>query len=505
MFFRDTLLMMIIFFITVALSSCDNDKNDTSSTGRFKFSLKNEDLLDGSGQMQTTSFVLFSIETVNGDHVYTLEKSALHPSHDGYKTDPIYLPAENYTLVEFFVLGRNEEVLFASPRSGSALAELIKNPLSVPLQISANHTTSIVPEIVTTDNSLPQDFGYSTFGFEETEVITMGVAAYIPAENDWEIAGALLKIEAMTANQVDWWKEIQLKNDIATISVKGGYDLYRFTVTREDYKTSEKTYTSATLRETANLTFHLHPVLTTVRINFGNSVTIDSAHIIMTKPDVLLKQSLVFENGYGVAAFDLTPGEWRQEIMVYESTVIDHTDNNSQMTTTLITSTSSINLEHNREFNYNGPYFDSDLDWDHWIILKEPETGVSVRINKDPYLLHAELDLNGRRLSYGYLDRASFSEDDGTFCDIVFEECFPKGGPGDSFCERQGNIFDNGELRNCGPEESVDSMIVLTLEGCTDDIYLFYKWQPSAGTSGRVVRPSLEKGMGERLVKRHFQ
>ena len=158
MFFRN-ILFTTICFITVALLSCGDDENDAQPVGRFNFSLKNENLHNGSGQLQSASFVLFSIETVSGDQIYTLEKSPLNPSQDGYTTDPIQLPSGNYNLAEFFVLHENEAVLFASPRSGSALAAVVEKPLSISVEISTDHTASIGPEIVTTENSLPQDFG----------------------------------------------------------------------------------------------------------------------------------------------------------------------------------------------------------------------------------------------------------------------------------------------------------------------------------------------------------
>ena len=495
-------LTTIIIFMALIFWSCKKNKDDVQPVGSFDFSLKSEDLHHDSQPSPTASFVLFSIETVSGERLHTLEKADLAPSDDGYTSHSIPLPLGDYHLVEFFVLGQNDEVLYASPRSGSELASMVDRPLEIQVNLSSGDENTVTPEVIAITNYLPQDFGYNAFGFEEIEVINASIAAHTFTENGWELAKATFKVEAMAGvDEVVWTREANLESAINPINMRGGYDQYRFILTKEGYETIEEIYSLADLRTTENFTFQLNALATTIRVNFGTAVVIDSAHIVMSRQGTRLKKALVLENGHGTATFNLAPGDWEQEIIVYKQSSNDPT----HITSSMISSNSPISLEHNMNLSYEGPFTKSDLDWHEWIILKDYETGVYVKMDANPEVLHVELHLNGRILNYGYVDRFAFLRSDGSICNMVYQECNPAGEPSDTFCGKEGDIFGGPEFNTCSPGSLIDCMVVLALEGIPYDIYFFYVWPRSFDSSGIIDRPIISPETRKKVAKQFLR
>jgi hypothetical protein len=96
------------------------------------------------------------------------------------------------------VLDQNDSIVYLSPMQNSPKAYLVTNPLPLEFSISKDITNKIVPEVLSTKDSKPEDFGYTTFAFDVVETFDFLMGAFIYNESiaNYELTTATIQIFA---------------------------------------------------------------------------------------------------------------------------------------------------------------------------------------------------------------------------------------------------------------------------------------------------------------------
>jgi uncharacterized protein (TIGR02145 family) len=189
--------------LAFAFSSCkklhdENPKQD----GQIKFSisaLQLKNVLEStsdSGVSTGITSVVVTIEDLEGNDIKNQEKIDLYNMNGYYISKPISLVTGGYKLSQFLVLNGMNKVVYAAPLKGSTKAYLIENPLPLSFTITKDSVTKLAPEVVSTAESNPSDFGYNTFSFEvaETFDFLIGTFIYNDSSKNFELTTANIKI-----------------------------------------------------------------------------------------------------------------------------------------------------------------------------------------------------------------------------------------------------------------------------------------------------------------------
>lgn len=189
--------------------------------------------------------VVVSIKKANGNSAYSMQKVELYNMNGYYISKPLSLLPGDYTVEQFFVVDAADNVMYASPLKGSPKAYLVSKPLPISFTVSKDKVTKLVPEVLNTGGSIPEDFGYSTFSFEvvKTFDFLIGIFVYNESTQNFELTTANLSIVA--ANKTIFTDTLTAITN--KITLNEGYDKYILTVTKDSYKNWIDTLTATEL------------------------------------------------------------------------------------------------------------------------------------------------------------------------------------------------------------------------------------------------------------------
>jgi hypothetical protein len=161
---KKSILAFVFLAVTsvVLIQSC----NQIDETGTIQFGLE-EFIEDAQLKSATTDArpveALVSIMDANGELVYDKETLPLYRFGDELITKSLKLRVGKFSLVEFMLTDSSGTVLWATPKEGSPLAHLVRQPLPKDFRVGANETTRLPVEVVRVGSHPPQDFGYVAF------------------------------------------------------------------------------------------------------------------------------------------------------------------------------------------------------------------------------------------------------------------------------------------------------------------------------------------------------
>ena len=172
------LLSLCVIFI---FSCCDHQDAPIVEEGRFAFSFKAHNgnpggRTNGEG---VPAFVTYTLKKPDGS-TYS-NKIELYELNGSYMTQPQPFNTGHYELEQFLILDAGNTPIYIAPVMGSAMADLVEFPLPLPFNISSQGITSVVPEVVPTEDHLPVDFGYADFSFN---VVIKQVKFVLPLHPD---------------------------------------------------------------------------------------------------------------------------------------------------------------------------------------------------------------------------------------------------------------------------------------------------------------------------------
>jgi hypothetical protein len=160
----------------ILIVSCEEESKERS--GKVTFSLSQKTSL-GGWVAQEAKKVLVSIADGNGVLIHNKTELELYDFNGDMLTAPIDLVAGNFYLSEYLVVNADNEVVYASPIEGSALAYLVADPLPNTFSITTETVTKVAPEVVKTEAYTASQFGYVTFSFNVVNTLDFLTAVFV--------------------------------------------------------------------------------------------------------------------------------------------------------------------------------------------------------------------------------------------------------------------------------------------------------------------------------------
>ena len=264
---------LLVSFITVLLActfqSCKKTPSDqTKPEGQLEFAFSVNQLKSAlkstldSGYVQGITNVVVTIEDLQGNIVKNSEKIEIYNMNGYYISKPISLVAGGYKLTRFLVLDAKNNVVYASPMKGSAKAYLVQYPLAISFTAQKDVVTKLAPEVLSSADSRPEDFGYVTFSFDISKTFDFLVGAFLynNTSKNFELTTASISIYSDTARvfsgQLGSTRTDSVVNPTKydtlgitnKITLPERYTTFTVTISKFGYKTYSKTFTKEELR-----------------------------------------------------------------------------------------------------------------------------------------------------------------------------------------------------------------------------------------------------------------
>jgi hypothetical protein len=187
--------------------------------------------------------VVLSIQTTAGISVFNNKSISLLAFGDSYITSPIELVPNDYKITDFMLVNTSGQVIYATPKIGSPLAQLVSTPLPFQFTVAKNKVTSPVIEVVNVKTKKPEDFGYASFGVKTVELLPLSV--FIKNLNGLTLTSANAFI---LKNDKDTLSTYSLKPEVNLFPFKEDPSAtYKLVVIKEGYARYAKTFTYSTL------------------------------------------------------------------------------------------------------------------------------------------------------------------------------------------------------------------------------------------------------------------
>lgn len=174
-----------LFLSAFMLTVCSSPNEElTKEKLKFTFSLQDVDATNGRSQQLSIpkdAVLLLTLETTDGEPVFTQEPIQIMTFGNSYITDPIELFPGYYRILDFMVINEDNEVLYAAPKHGSRFAQAVDRPIPYNIFIGKNSVTNFEIEVISTHMSEPEDFGYISFHLKAGTAFQISVLTF---END---------------------------------------------------------------------------------------------------------------------------------------------------------------------------------------------------------------------------------------------------------------------------------------------------------------------------------
>jgi hypothetical protein len=239
-------ILTLLLISLATLMSCQKEEAIVHQQEvKFSLAIPATDNSSGRTNIVEPKSVLVTITDAAGNTIADREKIALYTFGDNHLSAPITLKTtgtSHYKLTEFMVMDANDQVLYATPVEGSALAHLVADPLAISFSVSKDQITTVTPEVleVNTDTS-PEEFGYGQFGFSIKETVSSIISAFIKGSNNFELTTAHLQVKGLrdtvsTDTTALWVYETELEAKANKLQLRKA-SWYALTISKEGYKT----------------------------------------------------------------------------------------------------------------------------------------------------------------------------------------------------------------------------------------------------------------------------
>ena len=273
-------LVLFVLVSLLLLAGCDLNIDNDETQSQVIFELSSETSIQtingrsvqkSVNQLDEVTALIVTIEDADQNIIHNRTKIDLINMNGNFITLPIELKAGAYKLTEYFVVDASGNTLFAAPKTNSESAHVVGKPLPIEMILEKDKVTRIKPEILSTKDLKPEEFGYSSFSFELVEKFEflMSVSIYNTNSFNFELASAHVKITNVNKTLYD--KDINAKT--TKIIVADYNEMYNVTVTKDKHEPYSKDFTAAELKVYTNKVFKvtLIPIRPIINIRTGSS------------------------------------------------------------------------------------------------------------------------------------------------------------------------------------------------------------------------------------------
>lgn len=271
------LLSLALFLIT-----CQQEEEPIES-GHIQFQL--DQFLDphSSGRIASSlpagSSLLISISDNSDNAVLTFERIEILTLGTSSVSTPIRLSPGSYKLVDFLVVNKSNEVLYATPKGGSPLAKLVSRPLPFSFSVWKERVTNVTTQVVRAEESTAEDFGYASFHIDIAAFPEFRLAVLAPVHGNMTLVDA--DVSLVHGTETIYSKHLPGLR-INEVIFKGDQsETYTLMVKKDGYKISSQTFVLSELRATLQgnpLEVVLTPALT-FEIVYGGSEYPETTYI----------------------------------------------------------------------------------------------------------------------------------------------------------------------------------------------------------------------------------
>ncbi len=180
-------LVLLPFLTFLALACMDDKIMPEPDKGTLNLFFANVDD-EGSGRLAddaNPSAIFMSVKDEDGNVIFQFKKFSLIKVGDDYITENIEFEVGNYTIEDFIVVNEIDTAIYLTPKEGSALENLVSDPLPVSFEISPEETTSVTLEVISSTHGEAVQFGYTVVSFHAVH-IDLGLIAYYPFDGNAE-------------------------------------------------------------------------------------------------------------------------------------------------------------------------------------------------------------------------------------------------------------------------------------------------------------------------------
>lgn len=237
--------ILAICFIVLATSCEIIDISNQSEDGSLEFMIQNSKLTfvdnlksEGISESNLDSLsirsIVISIEDKSGKGIYDRKRIELLSMNSYFISSPISLPVGEYKLTEFFVVDDSNNIIYVSPVKGAPKSHLVDKPLPTKFEIKSNEVLKMVPEVLSVENSTPEDFGYTTFSFEVVEYfeILLSVFVFNEENRDFELTTARISI----SSEDELLYSGKLRAETNLLYIKDNFASYELKIGKEGFR-----------------------------------------------------------------------------------------------------------------------------------------------------------------------------------------------------------------------------------------------------------------------------
>jgi hypothetical protein len=254
-------ILTTLFIFTLAsiiFSSCRGDDGRpeiTETSVEFTFSTSSLKGVAAEG----LTHVVITIEDPLGNIVLDNEKVEIYNMNGNYISKPVSLLTGNYKLTAFLVLNSENNVVFAAPVEGSDKAYLVQEPLPIQFEAVKDVVSKVNPEVVSTAESHPENFGYASFGFNIAQTFDFLVGAFIYNDETANFELTTGEIAIYSGETLVYSGELQANTDFTPdnydplgvtnkITLPEAYDNYTVNISKSGYISYSQEFTKEELR-----------------------------------------------------------------------------------------------------------------------------------------------------------------------------------------------------------------------------------------------------------------
>lgn len=168
--------LVLLLLAAFGLNQCSEDHDPAQ--GQVVFSFDSPPIANGkkSSSIPDGSSIIISI-SANGKRLLDFHSIELLKFGDHFVSKPLRLPEGKYS-IEDFLIAKDGEILFATPKEGSKLAALVSNPLPHSFQVSHSHVNTVSMDVIDVRYEDPEALGYASFRMKVVHPFKVSVFVY---------------------------------------------------------------------------------------------------------------------------------------------------------------------------------------------------------------------------------------------------------------------------------------------------------------------------------------
>lgn len=221
--------LVLLLFAGLGLNQCSEDSDPAQ--GEVIFSFDSPPITNGkkSSGIQDGSSIIITISR-NGKRILDFHEIELLKFGEHFVSKPLRLPEGKYHIEDFLVV-KDGEVRFGTPKEGSKLASLVDKKLPYTINVSHTHVNSVSMKVIDVTYEEPESLGYASFRMKV--VLPFRVTVFVYEKGRLKRTHATLQL-VRADSVID---NLRLFPRVNTLPFSGEQNVtYQLTVSKEGYR-----------------------------------------------------------------------------------------------------------------------------------------------------------------------------------------------------------------------------------------------------------------------------